>query len=466
MDIGLIGLGVMGENLASNFIRNGFSVAGFDRSHERSAHFSRMTADRTACSTSTLPELVGRLQRPRRIMMMVPAGAAVDAVIEELEGLLEAGDILVDGGNSHYADTERRQSRMRAAGVLYLGVGVSGGERGALLGPALMPGGAIEAWHAVAPLFEAIAARAEDGVPCCQWMGSGGAGHFVKMVHNGIEYADMQALCEAYAVMQLGLGMTAPEIGDVFAQWNQGELSSYLTSITSTILRQADPESGAPLVDLILDTAEQKGTGKWASQAALDLGVPAPTMTEAVFARALSALREQRQAAATILTGPTGAAAHDRRSLIAQLEGALIATRIMAYAQGFALLKSADSEFDWGIPLAGVAATWRAGCIIRARLLEDIRTAFAEDPGLSHLLLAPRLAARMSGAQIELRQLVAWCALRAIPIPAFMSALGYYDAYRSRRLPANLLQAQRDCFGAHGYQRTDRPGWFHTRWPD
>lgn len=465
MDMGLVGLGVMGENLALNLERNGFSVAGFDLDASKRERFDQRTHGLQARAAATLGELVASLALPRRLWLMVPAGAAVDQVLAQLTPLLSPGDVLIDGGNTLYTDTQRRIAALQGAGILYVGAGVSGGEEGALRGPALMPGGSPEAWPLVKPLLQAIAAKAEDGQPCCEWMGPGGSGHFVKMVHNGIEYADMQMICEAYAFMQR-LGLSAPEMGEVFGAWNRGELGSYLIDITAQILQRTDPETGAPLVDMILDTAEQKGTGKWTSQVALDLGVPAPTIAEAVFARTLSALKRERVDAAEKLQGPEPSAWPDRSAVLGQLRGALLAAKICAYAQGFALLRAADREHLWHLPMAQVAKVWRAGCIIRAHLLEDIRRAYSSQADLPNLLLDPHFARVMADSQQALREVVAMAALHGVPVPAFMSALSYYDAYRSARLPANLLQAQRDYFGAHTYQRTDRPGPFHTRWGD
>ena len=463
MDIGLVGLGVMGENLALNLERNGFSVSGFDLNAARRENFAVRTQGLRAQAASSLPELVASLTVPRRIWMMVPAGAAVDQVLTQLRPLLSAGDVLIDGGNTLYTDTQRRIADLQDSGILYVGAGVSGGEEGALLGPALMPGGSPGAWPLVQPLMQAMAAKAEDGQPCCEWMGPGGAGHFVKMVHNGIEYADMQMICEAYAFMQK-LGLSAAEMSAVFASWNEGELGSYLIDISAQILQHTDPETGVPLVDMILDTAEQKGTGKWASQVALDLGVPAPTIAEAVFARTLSAIQTERVAAAQVLHGPETAPWPERGVVLAQLRGALMAAKVCAYAQGFALLRAADREHHWHLPMAQVAQVWRAGCIIRAHLLEDIRRAYQNQADLPNLLIDPHFARVMADCQQDLREVVAKAALHGVPMPAFMSALSYYDAYRAARLPANLLQAQRDYFGAHTYQRTDRAGKFHTRW--
>ncbi len=464
MDLGLIGLGVMGENLALNFERNGFAVCGFDLDEAKRRQFSERTQGLRARSADSLATLVARLKAPRRILLMVPAGSAVDAVLADLRPLLSAGDVLIDGGNTLYTDTARRIAALQGSGILYVGSGVSGGEEGALRGPALMPGGSPEAWPLVAPMLQAIAAKADDGQPCCDWMGPGGAGHFVKMVHNGIEYADMQMICEAYWLMQHLLGLTPAQMSAVFREWNQGELGSYLIGITADILATQDPETGDALVNLILDTAEQKGTGKWTSQVALDLGVTAPTIADAVFARTVSALKTERVAAAQVLTGPATCAPGNAATLLPQIRQALLAAKVCAYAQGFALMRAADREYGWGLSFERIAKVWRAGCIIRAHLLGDIRRAFDAEPQLPNLLVDKHFAHLMQDAQQALRTVVAQAALQGVAVPAFMSALSYYDAYRSARLPANLLQAQRDYFGAHTYQRTDRPGKFHTRW--
>ena len=464
MDIGLVGLGVMGENLALNLVRHGFGVGGFDLDAARRHSFQQRTQGLNALACDALTDLVDSLQQPRCVWLMVPAGQAVDAVLGQLQPLLAPGDVVMDGGNSHYTDTQRRIRALEGSGIHYVGAGVSGGEEGALRGPALMPGGCAEGWPRLQPMLQAIAAPAEDGQPCCAWMGPGGSGHFVKMVHNGIEYADMQSICEAYALMQQLLGMPASDMGAVFQTWNQGELASYLMGITADILAHTDPDTGAPLVDLILDTAEQKGTGKWASQVALDLGVSAPTIAQAVFARTVSGLHAQRRRAARLLPGPSPQAAGPRQRVLGQIHNALLASKVCAYAQGFSLLKAADQEHQWQLSMGTVASVWRAGCIIRARLLEDIRASFAHTPDLDNLLLAPHFAEVMGRCQQDLRDVVAMGALHGVAMPSFMSALGYYDAYRSARLPANLLQAQRDYFGAHTYQRIDRPGQFHTHW--
>jgi 6-phosphogluconate dehydrogenase len=463
-DVGLIGLGVMGENLALNLERNGFSVCGYDHLAAKRKQFELRTLNLQACTAASLSELVQRLRRPRRVLIMVPAGGAVDAVLQTLAPLLQAGDVVMDGGNSHYSDTNLRLQVLRESGIHFIGLGVSGGERGALWGPALMPGGDPAGWPLVQPMLQAIAARADQGHVCCEWMGPEGAGHYVKMVHNGIEYADMQILCEAYWMMHQVLEMPAQEIGKVFAQWSDGELSSYLLDISAEILQHKDPDNGRALVELILDTAEQKGTGKWASQAALDLGVSAPTITQAVHARAASALKQERILAASVLKGVQGGPRVDQHDMLQKIHNAVLASRVCATAQGFALLGAASREFDWRLPLATIASVWQAGCILRARLLRPISQAFAQQPDLHNLLIDPQCAGLLAHSQQELREVVALAALHGTPVPALMSALSYYDAYRSARLPANLLQAQRDYFGAHGYQRIDKPGKFHTRW--
>jgi 6-phosphogluconate dehydrogenase len=460
-DIGIIGLGVMGENLALNFRSRGFAVCGFDLDEAKRDSFARRTGD--ACPRS-LQELAGALRTPRVVLVMVPAGQPVDDVLLDLRQVLEPGDIVIDGGNTRATDTARRMTELERTGILYVGAGVSGGEEGALRGPAIMPGGDARAWPRIRPMLQAIAARADDGQPCCEWMGPGASGHYVKMVHNGIEYADMQVLCEAYFLMARLLGMGAAEMADIFARWNEGPLASYLVDITAQILTRTDPATGAPLVDQILDTAEQKGTGKWASQAALDLGVPAPTIAEAVFARTLSAVRAERLVAADVLAGPTVAFKGSKRELVDKIGTALLAAKICAYAQGFQLLAAADKESQWNLPFGTIAATWRAGCIIRARLLEDIRRAYERDPQLANLLVDPHFAQVLASSHGALRDVVAAAALHGVAVPAFMSALAYYDGYRTARLPANLLQAQRDFFGAHKYERLDRPGKHHTDW--
>jgi len=462
--IGLVGLGVMGENLALNLERNGFSVTGFDLDANKCASFAKRTEGLKACAANSLAELVANLQLPRRVWLMVPAGAPVDTVLNELRTLLSAGDVVIDGGNTLYRDTQRRIDSLEGTGILFVGAGVSGGEEGALHGPALMPGGSPEAWPLVRPFLQAIAAKADDGQACCEWMGPGGAGHFVKMVHNGIEYADMQMICEAYALMK-SLGMAPMQMSAVFREWSQGELSSYLIDITADILAYKDPETGNALVEMILDTAEQKGTGKWTSQIALDMGVSAPTIADAVFARTMSAMQAERVLASKLLKGPQPQATQNLAEVLPKIQGALLAAKICAYAQGFALIKAADQEHDWQLPLDKVASVWRAGCIIRAYLLEDIRCAFVNQHDLTNLLIDDHFARLMAKCQQDLREVVAMAALSGVAVPALMSALSYYDGYRTERLPANLLQAQRDYFGAHTYQRLDKPGKFHTQWP-
>jgi 6-phosphogluconate dehydrogenase len=463
-DIGIVGLGVMGENLALNLERHGFAVSGFDVDPAKRESFTQRTRGKRAHAARSLAELVTTLHLPRRILLMVPAGVSVDAVLADLRPLLVAGDVLMDGGNTRFTDTQRRMLELEGSGVLYVGAGVSGGEEGALHGPALMPGGDAQAWPVIKPMLQSIAATADDGQPCCEWMGAGGAGHFVKMVHNGIEYADMQTICEAFWLMQELLGMSPADMSSVFAEWNRGELGSYLIGITAEILARTDAETGQPLVDLILDTAEQKGTGKWASQSALDMGVNAPTIADAVFARTLSAVKQERVAAAAVLSGPALRYTGERAGFVEKIRRALLAAKICSYAQGFQLMRAADRENLWDLPFATIASIWRAGCIIRARLLEDIRRAYGRNPELANLLVDDHFAEVMAECQQELRDVVATAAQHGIAVPAFMSALAYYDAYRSSRLPANLLQAQRDYFGAHTYQRVDRPGKFHTRW--
>ena len=462
--IGLVGLGVMGENLALNLERNGFSVTGFDLDANKCASFAKRTEGLKACAANSLAELVANLQLPRRVWLMVPAGAPVDTVLNELRTLLSAGDVVIDGGNTLYRDTQRRIDSLDGTGILFVGSGVSGGEEGALHGPALMPGGSPEAWPLVRPFLQAIAAKADDGQACCEWMGPGGSGHFVKMVHNGIEYADMQMICEAYALMK-SLGMAPIQMSAVFREWGQGELSSYLIDITADILAHKDPETGNALVEMILDTAEQKGTGKWTSQIALDMGVSAPTIADAVFARTMSAMQAERVLASKLLKGPQPQANQNLAEVLPKIQGALLAAKICAYAQGFALIKAGDQEHDWQLPMDKVASVWRSGCIIRARLLEDIRRAFANQHDLTNLLIDEHFARLMAKCQKDLREVVAMAALSGVAVPALMSALSYYDAYRTERLPANLLQAQRDYFGAHTYQRLDKPGKFHTQWP-
>ena len=463
-DIGIVGLGVMGENLALNLERNGFTVNAFDTDAAKRERFALRTHGSNAQAARSLSEMVNSLKPPRRVLLLVPAGGAVDTVITDLRPLLAAGDVIIDGGNTLFTDTLRRMLALEGSGILYVGSGVSGGEEGALRGPALMPGGDAQAWPLIQPMLQAIAAKADDGQPCCEWMGAGGAGHFVKMVHNGIEYADMQTICEAYWLMQELPGLSPAEMSGIFREWNGGELASYLVGITADILARTDPDTGRPMVDVILDTAEQKGTGKWASQAALDMGVTAPTIADAVFARTISAIKSERVAAAGMLAGPGRRFTGDRTEFTGKVRRALFAAKVCAYAQGFQLLRAGDREYQWGLPFETIASVWRAGCIIRARLLDDIRRAYARNPELANLLVDDHFARVMAECQQDLRDVVAAAAQHGVAVPAFMSALAYYDGYRSARLPANLLQAQRDYFGAHTYQRVDQAGKFHTRW--
>ena len=466
-DIGLIGLAVMGQNLVLNMDDHGFTVAVYNRTVSKVDDFINRNAKGTkVIGTHSIEELVGMLKRPRRVMLMVKAGQPVDAFIEQLIPHLEEGDIIIDGGNSFFGDTIRRTKYVESRGLLYIGTGVSGGEEGARHGPSIMPGGSSEAWPHVKPIFQAIAAKVADGTPCCDWVGSDGAGHYVKMVHNGIEYGDMQMISEAYFLMKHLLGMTPIEMHEVFKEWNEGELDSYLIQITRDILATVDDETGKALVDVILDTAGQKGTGKWTSQSALDMGTPAPTVAEAVFARFLSAIKEERVAAGEILDGPKTSFDGDRGAIIEDIRQALYASKICSYAQGFHLIKMAAAEFDWVLNYGQIALLWREGCIIRAQFLERIKDAFDEQPDLANLLLAPYFKNAVDRCQDCWRRAVATAVTHGIPVPAFSSALAYYDGYRTARLPANILQAQRDYFGAHTYERVDKPRgeFFHTNW--
>ena len=464
-DIGVIGLGVMGSNLALNMERNGFRVAGYDRDAAKAAAWAAGPAAGKRVETAPSPEtFLAGLTRPRRVLLMVPAGAPVDGAIADLKPHLEPGDILIDGGNSFFLDTERRGRELAAAGILFVGMGVSGGEEGALLGPSLMPGGPPEAWEALAPVLLAIAAKAGDGEPCVAHMGPGGAGHYVKMVHNGIEYGDMQLIAEAYDLLSRGLGMPAAEIRDVFLEWNRGELRSYLVEITAVVLGRTDPETLRPLVDLILDEAAQKGTGKWTSQNAFDVGAPVPTIDAAVESRILSSLKAERVEASRRLAGPSPAFKGDRRRLIDAIRDSLYASKVTSYAQGLGLLALASKEYGYGLKVADVAKIWRAGCIIRAALLEDVVAAYRREPALKNLLLDDTFRDAMASRQEPWRFAVQTAVGLGIPVLATGSSLAYYDAYRSERLPANLTQGQRDLFGAHTYRRVDRPGSFHTEW--
>jgi 6-phosphogluconate dehydrogenase len=468
-DIGLIGLAVMGENLALNIESRGFRVAVFNRTTSKVDDFlAGRGAGKRFVGCHSLEELVAALARPRKVMLMVKAGPPVDEFIEHLLPLLSPGDVIIDGGNTHFADTERRTKYVESKGLLYVGTGVSGGEEGALKGPSMMPGGSPAAWPLVKPIFQAIAAKvgpAQD-VPCCQWVGPRGAGHYVKMVHNGIEYGDMQLICEAYWMLKQALGLSNEELYEVFARWYQGELNSYLIEITRDIFSVRDPETGQDLVDLVLDTAGAKGTGKWMSQLALDLGVPSTLVTEAVYARSLSAMKEARLRASRVLAGPQQRYDGPRDAFIEEVRQALYASKIVSYAQGFVQLQAAAAEHQWPLDFGPIALLWRGGCIIRAVFLERIKEAFDADPAQENLLLAPYFQQAIQQAQPAWRKVVGAAVRLGIPTPAFAAALAYYDGYRSARLPANLLQAQRDYFGAHTYRRVDKPGQgpFHSDW--
>jgi 6-phosphogluconate dehydrogenase len=462
--IGVVGLGVMGANLARNIENHGYGVAGYDLDAGKIQRFLTEGSGHAVFGATTPDALMKTLERPRRVLIMVPAGAPVDAVIDHLLPHLDRGDILIDGGNSFFKDTDRRTDALAAKGILFLGTGVSGGEEGALKGPAIMPGGPREAWDAVAPILQAIAARADDGEPCVGYMGARGAGHYVKMVHNGIEYGDMQLIAETYDLFSRGLGMSAADIAAVFADWNRGELKSYLVEITADVLAFTDRETGRPLVELILDEAQQKGTGKWMSQDAFDVGAPIPTVNAAVVARILSALKAERVEAARVLPGPDARFHGNRDALIAAARAALYASKITSYAQGMAMVRMASAEYQYDIHPGEVARIWRAGCIIRASLLEDIRAAFARDAHLVNLLLDPSFRDAIGSRQQAWREMVQAAVALGIPVLATSSSLAYYDSYRSARLPANLTQGQRDYFGAHTYRRTDKDGVFHTEW--
>jgi 6-phosphogluconate dehydrogenase len=462
-NFGVVGLGVMGRMLALNMERNGFRVAGIDLDTAKFRAFEKDAEGKNLMACETMEAFIAALERPRRILMMVPAGKAVDAAIASLKTVLARGDLLIDGGNTLFIDTERRSKELEASGIIYIGTGVSGGEQGALWGPAIMPGGQPEAWELVKPIFEAIAAKAL-GEPCVAYMGPRGAGHYVKMVHNGIEYGDMQLIAEAYDILHRGVGLGNDDLHEVFSEWNRGELESYLIEITSAIFAKKDPETGQAVVDLILDEAQQKGTGKWMSQNAFDLGAPTPTVNAAVESRILSAYKDERRAAFHVLEGPKVKMASNPKTVIPMVREALYAAKICSYAQGFALMSLASKEYGYNLNFGEIARIWRGGCIIRARFLNDIRDAFGRNPSLVNLMMDQEFAKAMNARQESLRELVSLAALNGIPALAFGSALAYYDAYRSERLPANLTQAQRDYFGAHTYRRVDREGVFHTEW--
>jgi 6-phosphogluconate dehydrogenase len=465
-DIGLIGLAVMGQNLVLNMNDHGYRVAVFNRTVSKVDDFiAREAAGTQVVGTHSIAELAAVLKKPRRIMLMVKAGDAVDQMIAEVLPHLEKGDILIDGGNSHYPDTTRRTRSLAEKGILYIGTGVSGGEEGARRGPSIMPGGNPAAWPHVKEIFQAIAAKVDDGSPCCDWVGEEGAGHYVKMVHNGIEYGDMQLICEAYQLLRDGLGLSAAELHEVFADWNQGELDSYLIDITAQIFTKED-EDGTPLVDHILDTAGQKGTGKWTAISALDTGTPVTLIGEAVFARCLSAMKEERVAASGILVGPQRPAAGDRKAFIENVRRALYCSKMISYAQGYMLLREAAQDQGWNLNFGGIALMWRGGCIIRSRFLGKIKEAYDKNPQLKNLLLDDFFRKTLTDYQDSWRSAIMQAIGYGVPTPAFSTALAFYDGYRTGRLPANLLQAQRDFFGAHTYERVDKPRgqFFHTNW--
>ncbi|HZT38845.1 MAG TPA: decarboxylating NADP(+)-dependent phosphogluconate dehydrogenase [Bryobacteraceae bacterium] len=465
-DIGLIGLAVMGQNLVLNMNDHGFRVAVFNRTISKVDDFLANEAKGTQIvGAHSIQELVAALKKPRRVMLMVKAGPTVDEVIETLTPHLEKGDIIIDGGNSHYPDTTRRTRALAEKGILYIGTGVSGGEEGARFGPSIMPGGNPAAWPHVKEIFQSIAAKVADGSPCCDWVGEDGAGHYVKMVHNGIEYGDMQLICEAYHLLSQGLGLSADQLHTVFSEWNQGELDSYLIDITAQIFAKKD-EDGAPLIDKILDAAGQKGTGKWTGISALETGTPVTLIGEAVFARCLSAMKEERVAASKVLTGPSVRITADRNTFIEDVRRALYCSKMISYAQGYMLLREAAKEQGWNLNFGGIALMWRGGCIIRSRFLGKIKEAYDKNPRLTNLLLDDFFSSTLIKYQDSWRRAIVAAIQCGTPTPAFSTALAFYDGYRTERLPANLLQAQRDFFGAHTYERVDRPRgqFFHTNW--
>ncbi len=465
-DIALIGLAVMGQNLILNMSDHGYKVIAFNRTVSKVDEFMNDAAKghKNVIPAHSLEEMVGLLKRPRKIMLMVKAGKAVDDFIDSLLPHLQPGDLIIDGGNSHFPDTIRRTKSLESKGLLFVGTGVSGGEEGARFGPSMMPGGSPKAWPLVKGIFQAIAAKTPSGEPCCDWMGSDGAGHYVKMVHNGIEYGDMQVICEAYQLMREGLGLSNDEMHQVFTDWNKGELDSFLIEITRDILAFKDGDGY--MVDKILDTAGQKGTGKWTSVSSLDLGMPLTLIGEAVYARCLSAMKDERVAASKILKGPKFKFTGDKKDFIEDIRQALLASKLVSYAQGFMLLREAAREYNWDLSYGGIALVWRAGCIIRSAFLDKIKEAFDRNPDLTNLMLDPYFCGVIERCQASWRRVVAKAVEAGVAAPAFTTALAFYDGYRSERLPANLLQAQRDYFGAHTYERVDRPRgqFFHTNW--
>ena len=464
-NIGIIGLGVMGHNLALNMERSGFAVAGYDLDAKKTQTFLEgKAAGKKVTGVYSPADLMAILEKPRRVLIMVPAGAAVDSAIAHLKPHMEPGDILIDGGNSFFQDTERRSQELAKEGFNYVGMGVSGGEEGALWGPSMMPGGQPEAWEALKPILKAIAAKSEDGEPCVEYMGPRGAGHYVKMIHNGIEYGDMQLIAEAYDILHRGAGLSALELSKVFAEWNEGILSSYLIQITAEILSKVDPDSGCPLVDMIMDEAQQKGTGKWTSQNALDVGAPTPTINAAVESRIISSLKPQRVQASQMLHGPTATYTGDKQKLTDAVRDALYACKITSYAQGLGLLRIASDEYKYNLKMAEIAKIWRAGCIIRARLLGDIMSAYQRNPGLMNLMVDDSFRSVLENSQESWRFVLQTAIGLGIPVLAMNASLSYFDAYRSAVLPANLTQAQRDYFGAHTYRRVDKEGVYHTEW--